>query len=115
MAVGLNEREPGGKKKEKEEKNEMIGGYNNLSVGTAKNAQKLEKKEREKERTAKRQKIEHHRRTWLAINEGKASRTSVKVTDDLTKGPYPEDKEPGGPYAGTEEASIPLQAEFVFP
>ncbi|KAD3336647.1 hypothetical protein E3N88_32166 [Mikania micrantha] len=33
---------------------------------------------------------------WLGINEGKASRTSVRVSGELTKGPYPEDKGPGG-------------------
>ncbi|KAD6119840.1 hypothetical protein E3N88_11111 [Mikania micrantha] len=40
---------------------------------------------------------------WLPVNEGKASHTSVILTDELTKGPYPVDnsprdiqKDPGG-------------------
>ncbi|KAD5803482.1 hypothetical protein E3N88_14842 [Mikania micrantha] len=35
-----------------------------------------------------------YEKAWLPVNEGKASHTSVILTDELTKGPYPVDNSP---------------------
>ncbi|KAD6119627.1 hypothetical protein E3N88_10898 [Mikania micrantha] len=39
-------------------------------------------------------KLRPYEKAWLPVNEGKASHTSVILTDELTKGPYPVDNSP---------------------